>query len=141
MEDCISVPSNLLLLFERKLWFPFLLKFFNFILEYHCMEYIVLVSGVQQNDSIIHIHVSILFEILFPFRLLQNIEQSSLCYTVGSCWLSILKRVVCIYSSQTHNVSLATTFPLWQPFVFCLWVCCFCFVNKFICIIFFRFYI
>ena len=36
---------------------------------------VVLVSGVQQSNSVIHIHVSI----LFPFRLLQNIEQSSLC--------------------------------------------------------------
>ena len=42
----------------------------------------VTVTGVQQSDSvIIHIHVSILFQILFPFRLLHNIEQSSLCYT------------------------------------------------------------
>ena len=51
---------------------------------------VVLVSGIQQNDSVIHIHVSILFQILFPFRLLRNIEQSSLCYTVSPCWLSIL---------------------------------------------------
>ena len=43
---------------------------------------VVTVTGVQQSDSvIIHIHVSILFQILFPFRLLHNIEQSSLCYT------------------------------------------------------------
>ena len=49
----------------------------------------MLVSGVQQGDSVSHIHISILFQILFPFRL-QNIEQSSLCYTVGPCWLSIL---------------------------------------------------
>ena len=52
---------------------------------------VVLVSGVQQSDSVIHIHVSILFQILFPFRLLQNMEQSSLCYTVGPCWLFFLK--------------------------------------------------
>ena len=50
----------------------------------------LLVSGVQQSDTVIHIHVSILFQILFPFRLLQSIEQSSLCYTVGPCWFSIL---------------------------------------------------
>ena len=30
---------------------------------------VVLVSGVQQSDSIIYIHVSVLFQILFPFRL------------------------------------------------------------------------
>ena len=51
---------------------------------------VVIVSGVQQSDSVMHIHVSILFQILFPFRLLHNIEQSFLCYTVGPCWLSIL---------------------------------------------------
>ena len=33
---------------------------------------VVLVSGVQQSDSVIHIHVSILFQIL----LLHSIEQS-----------------------------------------------------------------
>ena len=57
---------------------------------------VVLVSGVQQSDSVIHIHVSILFQILFTFRLLQSIEQSSLCCTVSPCWLSILYIVVCM---------------------------------------------
>ena len=51
---------------------------------------VVLVSGVQQSDSVIHIRISILFPILFPFRLLYNIEQSSLCYTVGPCWYTPL---------------------------------------------------
>ena len=51
---------------------------------------VVIVSGVQQSDSVIHIHVSILFQILFPFRLLHHIGQNSLCYTVGPCCLSIL---------------------------------------------------
>ena len=32
----------------------------------------------------------ILFQILFPYRLLQNLEYSSLCYTVGPCCLSII---------------------------------------------------
>ena len=54
---------------------------------------VVLVSGAQQSDSVIHIHVSILSQILFPFRLSQSIEQSSLCSTVpihfkASCWPS-----------------------------------------------------
>ena len=34
---------------------------------------VVLVSGVQQSDSVIHMY---LFQILFPYRLLQNIEYS-----------------------------------------------------------------
>ena len=45
----------------------------------------MLVLGVQQSDSVIHIHVSILFSIFIPIRLLHNIEQSSLCYLVGPC--------------------------------------------------------
>ena len=45
------------------------------------MNKVVLVSGVQQSDSVIHIHVSIVFEILFPLRLLLDTEQISLCYT------------------------------------------------------------
>ena len=41
---------------------------------------VVLVSGIHQSDSVTHIHVSTAFQILFPFRLLNNIEQGSLCY-------------------------------------------------------------
>ena len=54
----------------------------------------------------VHIHVSILFQVLLPFRLLQNMEESSLCYTVGLCWLSILNIAVCICQSQPPNLSL-----------------------------------
>ena len=36
-----------------------------------------------------------------PSRLPHNTEQSSLCYTVGSYWLSILNIVVCICRSKT----------------------------------------
>ena len=55
---------------------------------------VVLVSGVQQSDSDIHMYI--LFQILFHYRLLQGIEYSSLCYTVGPCCLSILYIVVYI---------------------------------------------
>ena len=44
------------------------------------MQYCV-VSGVQLSDSVIHKHISILFQVIFPCKLVQNIEQSSLCYT------------------------------------------------------------
>ena len=56
---------------------------------------VMLVSVVQQSDSVIHIHISILFQTLFPFKLLHNIKQSSLCFTVGPCWFSILNTAVC----------------------------------------------
>ena len=38
----------------------------------------------------------ILIQILFHYRLLQDTEYSSLCYTVGPCCLCILYIVVCI---------------------------------------------
>ena len=43
-----------------------------------------------------YVYTSILFQILFHYRILQNIEYSSLCYIVGPCWLSISYIVVCI---------------------------------------------
>ena len=56
------------------------------------------------------------FQILFPYRSLQSIEQSSLCYTVGPCGLPILYIVVCIRQSQpkfelpltSHSANLVT---------------------------------
>ena len=48
----------------------------------------MLISAVQQRDSVIHLYV--IFPILFHYGLSQGIEYSSLCYTVGPCWLSIL---------------------------------------------------
>ena len=66
----------------------------------------MLISGIQQSDSGMHIHVSIPFRILSPFRLFQNTEQSFLCYTVGPYWLFILNIVVCICQSQTPSLSL-----------------------------------
>ena len=50
------------------------------------------------------VHTYILFQVLSPFRLLQNIEYSSLCYTVGSCCSSILSIVVCICYSQIPDL-------------------------------------
>ena len=75
------------------------------------MNNFVLVSGIQQNDSVIYIQLPILFQILFPLRLLHNIEQSSLCYAVGPCWLYILNIVVCIWLSQIPTLPLPPTLP------------------------------
>ena len=73
----------------------------------------MLVSGVPQSDLVIHTHVSICFRILFPSRSLQSIEDSSLYYTIGPCWLSIFYIVVCVCSSQAPDLSLPIyLFPL-----------------------------
>ena len=44
----------------------------------------------------LYIHVYPFFQILFHYSLLQDIEYSSLCYTVNACCLSILYLAVCI---------------------------------------------
>ena len=62
----------------------------------------VLVTGVQQSDSVIHIYIHIPFQILFHYRLLQDIEYSSLCYIVGPCCLSILHLVACMCRCYSH---------------------------------------
>ena len=49
-------------------------------------------------------HTPTLFQILFPYRLLQNIEYYSVCYTVGPCWLPILYTVVCVWCVYTRYV-------------------------------------
>ena len=49
---------------------------------------VVLVSGVQQSDSVVSIYLYILYQVLFHYRLLQDSDYYSLCYTVGPCYLS-----------------------------------------------------
>ena len=53
----------------------------------------------------------ILFQIIFSFRLLQNIELSSLCFTVGPCWLSILNIAVCTCQSKETEASYISHGP------------------------------
>ena len=54
------------------------------------------------------IYIYLLFQIIFHYRLLQDIECSSLCHTVGPCCLSILYRVVCICYPCSHLSPLVT---------------------------------
>ena len=72
------------------------------IVGYH----VVLVSDVQHSESVIYLHESILFQILFPFRLLHNFEQNSLCYTVGPYWLSVLN-IECVHVNPKLPVYLS----------------------------------
>ena len=80
---------------------------------------VVLVSGIQQSDSVMHIHIFILFKIHFSYKSSQNIGQSSLCYTVGPHLSSILYILVCECSSQVPDLSLLPRFPIGnRKFVF-----------------------
>ena len=56
---------------------------------------VVLISGVQQSDSVIT-YIYVLFNFIFHYGLSQDIEYSSLCYPEGPCHLSILYVIPCI---------------------------------------------
>ena len=73
-----------------------------FVLGYSWLiNNVVIVSGEEQKDSVIYTHVSILPRILLPSSLPHNTEKSSMCYTVGPGWSSILNIAVCTCPSQT----------------------------------------
>ena len=78
--------------FHYRLPSPQWLHFFKnilFYIEVQLTNNVVVVSGAQQSDSAIHIHVSILPQTPRPFRLPHHIEQSSPCCTACPSWLSI----------------------------------------------------
>ena len=74
-------------------------SFFNFFkiifIRVQLIYNVVLLSCVQQCESVINTRIFILFWILFPYRSLQSIKQSSLCYKVGPYQFSILQQ--CVY--------------------------------------------
>ena len=54
--------------------------------------------GRKESDTTERLSTAqILFQILFPCQLLQDVEYSSLCNTLGHFWLCISYVVVCIY--------------------------------------------
>ena len=59
--------------------------FFQLFILFWMINNVELVSGVQQSDSVIHMHVSILSQILLRLRWFHNIEQSFLPCSVS--WL------------------------------------------------------
>ena len=54
-------------------------KKFLFYIEIWLIHSTLLVSGVQQSDSVMYAQVSVILKILFPFRLLYNMEQRIPC--------------------------------------------------------------
>ena len=72
-----------LLLGKNSIHDKMLKQFLVYLLYSWGIIYNVLVASAQQNDSVIHSHPCILFQIPSHYRLLQYIEYSSLCYTVG----------------------------------------------------------
>ena len=81
---------------------------------------VLLVSGIQQSDSVVYIHMFILFRFFsHTGRLSEYIRQSFLCYTEGPCWLPILYTVACMCSPQVPDLFLPQSFSFGSPkFVF-----------------------
>ena len=62
----------------------------------------------QVYGNVIQLYIYIyifFFRLFFHYRLLQGIEYSPLCYTVGPCCLSTLYIVACICESQIADLS------------------------------------
>ena len=55
-----------------------------------------MISDEQKRDSAIHLWLFVLPQTSLSSRLPYNIEQSSMCYTVGLCSLPILNLAVCM---------------------------------------------
>ena len=70
----------------------------------------VLVSDVQQSYSVTHIYTHS-FSNSFHYKLLQDTEYNSMCYTVGPYWFSILYIAVCTCESQPSDLCLPSSFP------------------------------
>ena len=76
----------------------------------------------------------ITFSCSFSYSLSENVEYSSLCYTVGPCCLSILYVTACICQSQAPNPSLLH--PLATTGLFSMSVSLFLPIGKLICVVF-----
>ena len=86
-----------------------LIQLFHFSLSVqYSISYIRDSTLYLKYASVIHIHVSILYQVLSPIRLLQNIEQSSLYYTVCGLYL-FLPHVIfssVIYTSNSMIIPI-----------------------------------
>ena len=83
-----------------------------------------------------HISFSIFFSVCLSQHvdnILHDTEYSSLCYTVGSCCLSILHIIVLSANPKLPVFPFRTSFPLGSSLG---WWVCFCLEDMFICVIF-----
>ena len=89
-----------------------LCKNFLFYIGIHLINNLVIVSGEEQRDSAIRIHVSILPQTPLLCRLPHDIEQSSLWHMVGPCWLPTLNITVVHVHPRLPNYPFPHPSPL-----------------------------
>ena len=82
-------------------------KFFLFliVITMQLMYSVVLVSSIQQSESVKSIHISTLFKILFPYRSQKSNEQSSVLYSRS------LLAIYFIYSSVYMSIPTFQLIP------------------------------
>ena len=68
---------------------------FSFILAYNQLTMLWWFQGHSRATQLYKYMCPFSPKLPSPLRLPHNTEQSSLCYTVGPCWLSILNMAVC----------------------------------------------
>ena len=90
-QSTINININ----YQTPYFFNFFLLNFLFCVGIQLINNVVVVLGEQGRDSIIQIPIYILPQTSLPSSLPHNIEQSSIYYTVGLCWLSLLNIAVC----------------------------------------------
>ena len=93
---------------------------------------LLLVSGVQQSESVTHIHISIPFQIPFPQRPLQSTEEGSCAYSRSLLVIYFIYSGVCMSIPILQFIT-----PSNHRSVF--YVCdSSCFINKFNCTCIFK---
>lgn len=74
LDPWLSVKMFLEINYQESEWNQFFNFIFSNFIGVQLIFNVVLASGVQHGESVIHTRISILFQSLFPYSLLQNIE-------------------------------------------------------------------
>ena len=87
---------------------------FLFHIGVQLINNVVILSGGQQRDSIIHTHVPILPKLPSHPGFHMTLSRV-LCYTVGPCWLPILN-IAAVYKLIPSSLTIPSPHPFhWQP--------------------------
>ena len=87
---------------------------FLFHIGVQLINNVVILSGGQQRDSIIHTHVPILPKLPSHPGFHMTLSRV-LCYTVGPCWLPILNTAA-VYKLIPSSLTIPSPHPFpWQP--------------------------
>ena len=80
----------------------------------------VTVSSEQRKDSAIQTHIWILPQTPLPSRLPHDIEQNSMCSTVGPCWLTILN--IAVFWVAAAKQRLSCLVRAWKSIPLSCWI-------------------